>query len=296
MSILSRYELEEVDPLNCEGRFPKQDMVLETIPSNRIIGIEVEVENLHMKQPPISGAWESTEDGSLRNGGIEWISRPIEARWAPQALYELLVDDLDNRCCFGPRTSIHVHVNAQEMSEDEVLDTALLYSVVEPLLYRYTGRSRDKNIYCVPLYDTNLLYKVLNQNFDTIVDSWSKYTGFNLLPLRDHGTMEFRHMHGTFDHKKVSIWIRILTKLVDYVKNKSTKWIRETILKMDKRFNYMELFQDIFGEDLFYLKFRFYEEIQHGIDNARTSFLSPNTFHEMFRARDLAAPYFKGVK
>lgn len=295
MTILSRYELNEVEPASCQY-FVNKPNGEEKVGSDRVIGIEVEVENHQLLRNPESGVWHMDNDGSLRNNGVEWISLPIPARWAPHALYELLITDLSQECCFSPRTSIHVHVNAQDLQPEQVIDATLLYAVVEPLLYRFTGRGRDKNIYCVPLYDTDLMNYISSRGLDVAMERWSKYTGLNLLPLREHGTMEFRHMHGTFDHQKISVWIRLLTKIIDYAAAGRTKEVRRTVLSMDRHFDYFSLFQEIFGDDLMYLKFTGYADVRQAVNNLRSAFNKSETLRDIIRLRDTEARYYKGSK
>ena len=103
-------------------------------------------------------------------------------------------------------------------------------------------------------------------------------------------------MHGTFDHNKVSVWIRMLTKLVDYAKSQKTKDIRKMILTMDKDFNYLVLLKEIFEEDLLYLPFKGWQDIKHSVSNLKSAFIKPETLREIIKSRDLEARYFKGVK
>jgi len=294
-TILSFYGLREARSADVGSLFSKQPTVVEEVTSTRLIGIEVEVEN-HDAKNPVSGSWHMEVDGSLRNTGVEWISSPLEAKWGPYALRELMGECLGKDCCFSPRTSIHIHVNVQDLDREQVIDSVLLYSVFEPLFYRYTGRGRIKNIYCVPLFDTNLLTSIGSRSLESTRESWSKYSGLNLLPIGDKGTLEFRHMHGTFDHKKVSIWIRLLTKLVDYVDQQKTKNIRQMVLSMDRSFDYLELLKEIFGTDYVYLKYQNYYDIANSINNVKQAFVRPATTTRLLSSIKKTSLYFQGVK
>lgn len=266
----------------------------EQIQSKRLVGIEVEVENLLMKANPTSGVWNQTQDGSLRNNGAEWITLPIEARLAPYALRELLADGLHEDCCFSPRTSTHVHVNCQDLEAEQVTDIVLMYACLEPLFYQFTGRGRIKNIYCVPLHDTDLCSGIVQHAFETSRAHWSKYTGLNLVPLVDKGTLEFRQMHGTFDHEKLTIWIRLITKLVDYVIAKGTTTVRKFVAKIDDKADVFGLLMDIFGEqDIHHFPNTTYDAIKVGVENAKTAFIQQNLQTDLMRQRNLKAPYFK---
>lgn len=220
--------------------------------SQELIGIEVEVENIRDLTTNPNKVWVIDEDGSLRNNGREFITKPIPASSAPVALEYLMNNYLNKKCCFSPRTSVHIHLNMQDFTQDQVKDYILLYSIFEKLFYKFTGRGRMKNIYCVPLIDTDLLVRLGERR---ILDGWSKYTGLNVLPLQNYGTIEFRHMHGTSDVGKLTMWINLITSLKEYVRATPTASIRSDISNMDDDYAYEELLKNIFGEAAAGLKY-----------------------------------------
>lgn len=199
------------------------------IPSKELIGIEVEAEHVLSVPGLNQSVWTITEDGSLRNAGKEFITKPIEAHYAVAALHNLL-----GNCnfCFSPRTSVHVHLNCQDLTTNQVLDILLLYCLYEKTLYRFVGRGRWKNIYCTPITECGLLGQIAAYG---VKAPWEKYTGLNLLPLSQHGTIEFRHMHGTTDVKKLSVWIDLITRLKEYVKTHETGSIRKLVNAFDEQ-------------------------------------------------------------
>jgi len=286
------YRMDEVSLYTPPVKF--RNMVqIEPVESERGIGIEIEVENHALKAGVSSGAWSATADGSLRNAGQEYVSRPMMAKYAPQMLQELLGDCLDaNECCFSPRTSIHVHVNMQDVPTDVVEDIVLLYSVFEKLFFRFTGRGRIKNIYCVPIIDTDVMNHMKTVGFNHVRAAWSKYAALNLLPVAEYGTIEFRHMHGTFDIKKVCVWIRLITKLVDYVV--ANKGCSKTIAMMGPGFDYPTLLKDIFGLDAEYLKYQHYNDVKQGVGRTKTAFTSNKTVQALMTTRDMKSAYFLG--
>lgn len=229
------------------------------IESSELIGIEVEVENAgaEAQRGGLNRAWMVKGDGSLRNEGYEFVSRPIAANQAPDALEYLLKSYLSDNCCFSPRTSVHIHLNVQDLTSAQVLDYLLIYAIYERLLYKLVGRSRMKNIYCVPLCDTDLL-PYLCENGETRGGRWSKYTGLNTLPITSFGTIEYRHMHGTFDVEKLCVWINLITQLKEYIKRTPTKEIRAMIASMDDGFDFEKLGTAVFGA---YFKFLKYESV-----------------------------------
>lgn len=276
-SIIEIWGMSPVNMVNAGQYYKGMTDLIETVDSDIEVGIEVEVEN-HEVERRAQPVWVMKGDGSLRNNGVEWITHPIQARWAPHALKDLLVDSISKGCCFSPRTSIHVHFNVQKLEAAKVVDIVLMYTLLEPLFYKFTGRGRIKNIYCVPLMDTNLITGMCSNPFTSVVESWSKYTGLNILPLRELGTIEARHMHGTFDHRKVSIWIRLWTKLIDYCNRNSTTDIRRLLLELHGMTDYQHLLVTIFGQDdAMQLKYESFRDLERSVNVVKQAFINPAT-------------------
>jgi hypothetical protein len=289
-TILETFRLNKVASV-VGGEFYNQPATWE-IDSDREIGIEVEVENHQWERQP-KGLWVVKGDGSLRNNGAEWITNPVAARWAPQALEDLLGGTcLTKDCCFSPRTSIHVHYNVQQMSTAQVTDVVLLYTALEPLFYKFTGRGRIKNIYCVPLMDTTLITGMNYNNLSNTIESWSKYTGLNLLPIRELGTIEARHMHGTFDHKKVVTWIRMWIKLIDFCIKVGSGNIRMLCMSMGPGTDYQQLLIDIFGTDAEFFKYAGPQELRFSVNVMKRAFIS-GAGRESVGVLSKSSPYFK---
>lgn len=222
-----------------------KDVSLVKIPSDEIIGIEVEVENTNFLAD-IRRPWNVKEDGSLRNSGRELVSDPIAASSAPAALYHLLVQGLDPVCSFSMRTSIHIHINATDMNEAQIRDFVALYTIFEPALFNFAGRGRWKSVFCVPLNECQQIANVLSRKLTD--GRWEKYTSLNLRRLADLGTIEFRHMGGTFDVDRVCNWIGMICRLKQYVMQVGSKDIRQELASMGPYYNYAELCNRVFGE------------------------------------------------
>lgn len=265
---------------------------LPVIKSDRLIGIEVEVENYAIKRSEYSSVWRRETDGSLRNNGIEYTTEPIRAALAPYALHELLGECLDEACCFSPRTSIHVHMNMLEDDDQAVTAMTMLYMALEPLFFQFTGRGRIKNIYCVPVMDTNLMSGAVYKTLRQLREGWSKYTAWNLLPLAEYGTVEARHMHGTFDINKVCTWIRLLTKLADFCTQTPPQEVMEVVKNLGENTDYQLLLARIFDEDAAALKYQCYDNISKSVDRVADCFADPNSVRELSLSRDTKTPFY----
>lgn len=262
--------------------------------TGQLVGIEVEVENANLTEQP-NKVWSIKDDGSLRNTGREFVTAPIPASMAPFALQNLLRTALSQECCFGPRTSIHVHFNMITYDIEHIKDLVLFYAAFEPLFYRFIGRGRMKNIYCVPITEAGgLLYQLETGDLAHTVQLWSKYTGLNLVTLSNYGTIEARHMHGTFDVEKVSIWIRVWCKLIDFVMKNETKVNRGLLASLDSKTDYPRLLRDIFGGDDVFMKFREYKDIEKSVSTMKIAFIrDAQGYQPLFKERNTEqAPYF----
>lgn len=187
------------------------------ITSQCLIGIEVEMEQCICEAEYAPAFWGRTIDGSLRNFGAEWVSRPFPANCAAGMLYELFNRCVKKQYSFTPRTSIHVHLNAQDMSGTQLQSFLAVYALFEDVLYSFVGRGRRRNIFCVPIMDTILPDAFNAHGLDV---TWEKYTGLNLCPISQQGTVEFRHMHGTDDIRKLTTWIALITSLKEFTMSK----------------------------------------------------------------------------
>ena len=263
--------------------------------TDQLIGIEVEVENtLQNDKIPLHRAWTIKEDGSLRNNGREYVTAPIAAAHAPYLLKNLLKEVLDPQCCFSPRTSIHVHFNVGHYTDDQIRNIVLSYSALEPLFYRFIGRGRAKNIFCVPLIETGLLYNLTYTPIAGIVNSWSKYTGLNLLPIGTFGTIEARHMHGTFNVEKVSIWIRLWCKLIKWSVSLKTKELQSRLSDLRGDTQVVKWLHEVFESDWEFLKYRGYGDLKRSLTNLCLADATEKIYKEIVVERDTQkSPWFK---
>lgn len=155
-------------------------------------------------------------DGSLRNNGIEVVTQPVNFNVALEEFNRVHAYVKVGPEAYTHRTSTHVHVNVQSLTEEQVKTLMLLYALYEPLFFDYVGEERANNIHCVPLSYTYLPTKY-NKELSYLVEIWSKYTAFNLLPVRSLGTVEFRHLYGTSSFTVYHNWISLLRRLWEFV-------------------------------------------------------------------------------
>ena len=206
--------------------------------SDDFVGIEYEIENCIKEHViPAGNArifgnyWDITEDGSLRNNGLEFVSKPLKGVHVANALLSL--KEVLGHAYPGhkatSRCGIHVHINALDLSVTQVMAWLSVYMVFERQLFKYSG-ARDKNLFCLPTWAWNNNIKQAMQVFNidersqrtairTLQEYGLKYAGMNTLPLGEHGTLEFRQMGTITDFGKISMWVELLTNIKTYARS-----------------------------------------------------------------------------
>ncbi|MBK6571836.1 MAG: amidoligase family protein [Saprospiraceae bacterium] len=239
-----------------------------------LFGMEIEVENvpdpkiLCQKQP----YWTITTDNSLRDYGYEFITPPLRADQFEGALKQLNYS-LPNNCRFTPRTSVHVHMNVRDLNIEQINSLILIYTVIEGVLFNWVGTRKD-NVFCIPIIDTDYVQNYITFVNDPrdMVESWNKYTAFNMQPVCTKGTVEFRHMYGTANVNILLKWINILSKLKQFAKKYTLMQVKSTILELNSNSQYEMFIDDIFEDYADELKRttpNLQESMQHEVSYAK---------------------------
>lgn len=246
------------------------------------IGIEVEVENIPSFNDNIMYSWQLHDDSSLRNNGREFVSFPIYGQQIPLSLALLFTNILPIGYDFSKRTSIHIHMNVRNMTPEQVAAFVCLFIVFEKLLYRFVGNNRDKNIFCVPLYETqisNYILEAMNCGFSNV--RWYKYAGLNLLPITTQGSIELRQLHGTDDVSKICTWINLLQRIRLHAMSRSLDDILNEIRDLNTNSQYDFFVQKIFLSEARFLSFySLVNDMESGVTCVKECTLN-NKFHQL---------------
>jgi hypothetical protein len=207
-----------------------------------LAGVECEIEAII--DPPTVAGFNMTQDHSLRNGGLEYVSTMPFTRATLVNNFKALHSSLEfvkDSDPFSFRTSTHVHINCQGLTIPQARTLVLLYALFEELLFSMVKPDRRNNIHCVPLTETYLPanYK---RPITYLHEKWHKYTALNIKRLNDLGTMEFRHLHGTNDVELFSQWLSVLEGLWNLCQKTD---IAPTTLTKD---NILRWFDEVFAE------------------------------------------------
>lgn len=218
-----------------------------------MVGIEIEVENI-TQQMIFLAYWDAKSDGSLRNNGVELVSVPLQIKQVQLALEHVFdVLNQNNKPDFSNRTSIHIHVNCRDLTQDQLYNFILLYAIFEKHFYNIVGNKRLNSIFCVPVFRTNQL-KHLNTVVYGLSPEWHKYCGLNLLPLyqnsvtQGYGTIEFRHLHGTSDQQEILEWINDILCLRKFACEVNKEELIQLIKEMNTTSSYLSLYSQVFAK------------------------------------------------
>jgi len=218
-----------------------------------MVGIEIEVENITNSLHPLA-YWDIKTDGSLRNNGVELVSVPLQIKQVQLAIehvYNVLT--ANNKPDFSNRTSVHIHVNCRDLTQNQIYNFILLYALFEKHFYAFAGNKRMNSIFCVPLFRTNQL-NVLDNVVYGLSPNWHKYCGINLLPLyqnqvtQGYGTIEFRHLYGTSNQREILEWINDIMCLRKYACEISKDDLLKNIKEMNTTSSYISLYSQVFAK------------------------------------------------
>lgn len=193
------------------------------------LGIEIETESREAYAMPTIPGWRGTTDGSLRDFGIEYISKgPIKySDLAPSlknwkdglgGIHRKLRSD-------SISTSVHIHVNMQELTPLKVLNFYLCSVLFENVMANFAGPDRIGNLFCLRTVDAEDQYdqirrQVVRAQADNHLASAFgnnyKYSNVNTMPVGNFGSIEHRVMRGTTDINEILLWSQSLYNLREF--------------------------------------------------------------------------------
>jgi len=192
-------------------------------PKKGDVGIEVECEGTNLNWDEGCQFWRIENDGSLRglfpHERAEFIlSSPVKASEVKAAIKELTNMQKDAKLNFSFRTSVHVHVNVQELQERDLLNMIYTYFLLEEPLLNFCGKERKGNRFCLRLQDAEgVLDAVIELAKRGIVEykrnhleDHIRYAALNMAALYKYGSIEFRSMRGTLDAGVLNNWVDAL--------------------------------------------------------------------------------------
>jgi len=198
-----------------------------------LVGIEIEMENYRNLGRNLL-YWNYTGDGSLRDNGVEFVSRILGSRDIIPSLLE--IEPWLKVCRDSWRAGIHVHVNVANLTVEQVMSVCKLYALMEPLIFAWEGNDRDKNNFCppwstIPTHPEALAAAVAtireltptkradpDENLRILtrhLGGLHKYTALNLGCILRFGSIEFRLMRSTQDTNKIAQYVQLCAAIVN---------------------------------------------------------------------------------
>src|SRR5690554_4489434 len=188
------------------------------------VGIEIEAEGVNL--PRADRYWNRVHDGSLRGDGLDRaceyvLKRPMTSEEAQEALTYLEEQYKENGTVVNdsPRCGVHVHINCQRMSVLHLYNFMVLYLILEDVLVKWCGPTREGNLFCLRAKDAEYLLYVLSRALEEksfrrrFSTDEVRYASMNIRSLPTYGSLEFRAMEGTDDMERIGQWADMLLEL-----------------------------------------------------------------------------------
>lgn len=202
--------------------------IMKLSPTEGDIGIEIECEGNHFRKGPqwgdglpLPAGWMFHKDGSLRGqDNAEYVlKKPIKFEKVKDhidRLWKMFEDDgtvLDE----SNRTSVHIHLNAQNFHMNRLCSFFALFFCLEEILTEWCGDHRVGNLFCLRAKDAPHLVKQI-KNFIQSDGKWHfsdgiHYANANAHALEKFGSIEIRSLRGVANPELILQWIEVLERI-----------------------------------------------------------------------------------
>jgi hypothetical protein len=256
-----------------------------------VVGVELETERCPESRDwyreVFGNWWTVADDGSLRppESSHEFISVPLPMGVLLPELERVFSNTAFNERNYSDRTSVHVHTNVTDYTQQQVASLVLVYTIVEDVIFRFVnhykapnegGYYRDTNLYCIPWSHCRMQFGLVNTMFSDPGNAfrhWQKYTALNLLPIIRQGTVEWRHMHGTNDMEKLKIWFNIIGSIMKFAKQVEFDDVVKTVKTLNDTSAYHQFFDSVLQGSLPYEE-QYGAALADGVINAKYSLIN----------------------
>lgn len=190
--------------------------------TNGDVGLEIEVEGARLPRMETM-FWSTHHDGSLRGESAEYVFA------APQPFknVEPALDELHDRfkknnsvLDFNYRTSVHVHLNVQRYTIQEIFILAALHFILDDIMVAYAGKDRQGNLFCLRASDAERLpmaliagaktHKGPNPHYFRDIGEHVRYSSLNFYAMQKFGSVEWRGLRGTADKVTILEWMSLI--------------------------------------------------------------------------------------
>ncbi|MCW8826505.1 MAG: amidoligase family protein [Gammaproteobacteria bacterium] len=253
-----------------------------------MVGIEVELEAFRGDLGELV-YWRMEHDGSLREGGVEFVLRqPLTGFDLEKAINELYDKVLQN-CKYESniRTSTHIHIDVRDISTEHLRRIVFFYAMFERFIYDMVSPEREFSFYCAPLFSSVQNRRRIAESLDSHnFRRCPKYSGLNLKSINNYGSLEFRMHQGMTKETNLRTWIALLLKLKTGTKAYEDVPL-DHILRLYSENSAEVLLEQILGFDMFNktVKNRYNERLKGSMRSAQDMLLlrRENTLKQMER-------------
>lgn len=181
-------------------------------------GVEIEMEGENF---PLVRDWRGEQDHSLRGNSIEYVmNQPLKKQAALLAITNLYktLDNSGARIKETYRAGVHVHMNVQDFTINELFNFITLYLIMEKPLINFCGEDRVGNHFCLRACDADYIIDMITESLSTrnlkrLNNMDIRYASINLSSLFKYGSVEFRAMRSCATAGPILDWIKILDRI-----------------------------------------------------------------------------------
>lgn len=241
-------------------------------PTKGDVGIEIEMET----EAPMFDAglttksWRTEIDNSLKNNGTEFVLKSPVPFHEVGTLMETFRKDLKAagiKILPTIRAGVHIHINMQEHTINDVIRFMACYYAMETALTRFCGDGREGNLFCLRARDAEysilkLEDAIVKKDFLHMKDQNLRYAACNIQSLFQYGSVEFRAFGTNPTLKGIEEWVGMLRLVKEYSLGVVDIWDDLATISADGGFAWIKkILGDEYAEMLFHPELE-YELIQ----------------------------------
>lgn len=219
---------------------------------NGHIGIEIELEGSLYGHGARLKNWTVKPEGSLRNGGMEYVLRNPANIADMDAVYKEFDMLMGNSKPLATiRCSTHIHVSVLDFTLTQIYNAMIAWYFLENLLVRTQPSNRQGNLFCLRLSDAEEIAISIKDSLDyndgiyTFHPERNRYAALNLCAITKFGSFEFRFLEAMTSSKDIDRWVKILYRFVNTAKN----FTPETLLQMYEEKTALDFIGTLIGHE-----------------------------------------------
>lgn len=172
--------------------------------------------------------WKSLYDGSVRGDygyeSKEYVSPAFDKESGLDEVANVCKIIIDNGGKVNRTTGTHIHLDASDLSAQEIAKIVYLYGKLESKINALLPLDRRNNRYCKSVKRFCKYVELSGFDYFDNVQKvirvlGTRYLKVNVEAYLRHGTIEFRQLNGTLSGDMIKYWVKLCTRIVDFVKS-----------------------------------------------------------------------------